>query len=305
MNYKLHTLWYRIVYRFFWLLSLPPLEFLYVWSDLAYPLVRRFYRRKVVRRQLEECFPELSKEERTRIERKFYHHLCDLVPEILKQFSMSREEMMRRVKFVGLEPIDKGFDEGKTDLFCYLGHYGNWEWLASLQYWSKVYHCAQIYHPLYNKMMDRLFLDVRNRYGGECIPMKVVARTLVKRKAEGKKVFCGFISDQLPKWENIHHFTPFLNHDTAVFTGGEQMGKHFDAMMYYGRVTQPKRGYYVMEAVPLAHDSKDVADYEITDRYMALLEADIKAHPELWLWTHKRWRRTKEEWERRNSCKPE
>lgn len=289
-------MFYKIIYKILWLLSLPPLEILYVWSDLAYPFVRRFYRRSLVRKQLKESFPLASSEELKQIERKFYHHLCDLVPEILKQLSMSREEMMHRVKFVGLKPIQEGFAEGKTDLFCYLGHYGNWEWLASLQYWTNDYLCAQIYHPLYNKFMDRLFLEVRNTYGGECIPMKLAARTLVRRKQEDKKVFCGFISDQLPKWENIHHFTPFLNHDTAVFTGGEQMGKHLNAMMYYGRVTMPKRGYYVMEAIPIYHDSRDVPDFEVTDRYMQLLEQDIIAHPELWLWTHNRWKRTKEDW---------
>lgn len=294
----------KIVYWSLWFISLLPLRVLYLGSDLMYPFARRFYRRKVVRQQLKECFPEKTNKERLEIECKFYHHFCDLLPEILKAFSMSREEMMRRMTFVGFEPVRRGFEEdNKTDFFCFLGHYGNWEWIASLQYWVDFALCSQIYHPLYNKVMDSVLLKVRSKYGGLNIPMKVAARTLVKYRMEGQRIVCGFISDQLPKWENIHHFTPFLNHDTAVFTGCEVMGKKFDAMMYYARVTKPKRGHYVFEAVPLCHDSKDVADFEITDKFMSLLEEDIKLHPELWLWTHKRWRRTKEEWEKRQAAR--
>ncbi len=291
----------KIVYRLLWLISLLPLEVLYVFSDIAYPFVHHFYRKKVVRTQLRECFPEKSKEELYKIECDFYHHFCDLIPESIKQLSISREEMMRRMQFVGMEQVERGFQRGKTDWFCFLGHYGNWEWIASLQYWTPFGQCAQIYHPLYNKTMDTVFNKVRTQYGGINIPMKVAVRTLVKHRMEGTKIICGFISDQLPKWENIHHFTRFLNHDTAVFTGCEQIGKKMDAMIYYFHVTSPRRGYYVAEAIPICEDSKDVPDFEATDRYMQLLEADIKARPELWLWTHKRWRRTKEEWLRRQA----
>lgn len=276
-----------------------PFRVLFIISDCMYPLVKTFYRRSVVRENLISSFPEKSLHEIKVIERRFYHFLCDLFMEIIKGYAMSREEMMEHMVFSGLDQPREGFANGKDDLFCYLGHFGNWEWAASLQYWTDYCKCAQIYHPLYNKTMDKFFLDLRTKYQGECIPMKTAARTLIKRRAEGVKILCGFISDQLPKWENIHHFTPFLNHDTAVFTGGEQLGKRLDAMMYYGRVTRPRRGYYTFEFIPICHDSKDVPDFDITDRYMTLLEEDIQQYPELWLWTHKRWRRTKEEWLRR------
>lgn len=278
------------------LISHLPFRVLYIISDCLYLLVRMFYRRSVVRENLVSSFPEKSLHEIKVIERRFYHFFCDLFVEIIKGYSMSREEMMKHMTFTGLETLEKGFADGKTDLWCYLGHYGNWEWIASLQYWTPFCQCAQIYHPLYNKTMDKFFLDLRTKYGGECIPMKTAARTLVKHRSEGVKILCGFISDQLPKWENIHHFTPFLNHDTAVFTGGEQLGKRLDAMIYYGRLTRPRRGYYNFEFIPIFHESKDIPDFIVTDRYMAMLEQDIKVHPELWLWTHKRWLRTKEEW---------
>ena len=289
----------KILYGILYVVSLLPWWLLWLLSDVVSPVVWLCYRRKVVHSQLRESFPDKSEKEIRRIEWRFYRWMCDLVVEIVKQCSISEKDMKRHMVMKGLEPVERGFREGKTDMFCYLGHYGNWEWMASMQYWTPYCQCAQIYHPLYSDVMDKLFLKIRSLYGGDNIPMKKTARALVQYKNEGTKVLCGFIADQQPKWENIHHYVPFLNHDTAVFVGGEKMGKKFDTMAYYGRITRPRRGYYVCELVEIAHDMKSVPDYEVTDRYMQLLEEDIKAHPEIWLWTHKRWTRTKEEWERR------
>ena len=277
-------------------ISRIPWRMLYAISDCICPVVRLLYRHRVVRQNLVASFPEKSLGEIREIEKKFYRFFCDLWFETIKQMSMSKEEMMQHIIFTGMEPIKNGFDAGKDDAFCFLGHYCNWEWIASLQYWAPGYQCAQIYHPLYNKVMDKIFLDMRNHYGGMSIPMKTTLRTLINERDKGSKIWLGLIGDQLPKWENIHHFTPFLHRDTAVFTGGEQIGKKFDAMMYYMRVRRPKRGFYEVEFIPMFHDSKDVPDFEVTDRFMAMLEEDIRLYPEYWLWTHKRWRRTKEEW---------
>lgn len=297
---------YRLYFAFFWLLSLLPFSVLYLLSDIISPFVRRFYRRGVVRKNLAESFPGRPSSELKSIEKEFYRQLCDYFMETIKQFSMSERSMMKRMSFSGLEWVEEGFKSGGKDfLFVFLGHYGNWEWIASLQYWVPYARCTQIYHPLYNKVWNRIFMRLRQQYGGECIPMKKTLRRLLEIKQSGDKVVVGFISDQLPKWNGIHHFVPFLNHDTAVFTGMEQIGKKLGAMVVYARVTRPRRGYYHCEFVPVTDEPKEYADYDITDACMKLLEEDIEAHPYLWLWTHKRWRRTKEQWLERNGLKPD
>ena len=290
---------YHFFYGLFWLISLLPLRMLYILSDLVYPIVKRTYRRKVVDDNLAKSFPEKTEEERDKIANKFYHQLCDYFAEDIKLFSMSKKEMMKRMTFSGLEHIKDGFDNGKDYMFAYLGHFGNWEWIASLQYWMPYAHCSQIYHPLYNKVSDRIFLKLREQYGGECIPMKKTLRRILEIKRNGENVVVGFISDQQPKWESIHHFTPFLNRETAVFTGTEVLAKKLGAMVYYAHVTRPRRGYYHCEFVPMTHTPAEYPDFDLTDQYMKMLEKDICTTPHMWLWTHKRWRRTKEEWLKR------
>jgi KDO2-lipid IV(A) lauroyltransferase len=298
---KAQNILYHIVRSAFYVVSLLPLRALYVFSDMVYPFVYTFYRRKLVRRQLTECFPEKSLGEIKQVERAFYHQFCDLFVETIKQFSMSREEMMRRMVFTDCEEAFAGFNSEQSILFMMLGHFGNWEWIASLQYWTPGVHCSQVYHPLNNDVFDRLFLDLREQYGGECIAMRKTVRRLLQLSGGGKPVICGMIADQQPRWDAIHHFSPFLGHDTAVFIGTEQMAKKLNSLVYYGSVTRVRRGYYVCRAIPITTRPNELSDYEITDRYMQLLEADIRQHPELWLWTHKRWTRTKEEWEERQA----
>lgn len=288
---------YHILFFLLYLLSLLPMRLLYLLSDcLFFPLFHIVkYRRKVVEKQLDECFPEKSMQERRAIERQFYHFFCDYLVEVIKLFSISKKEMMRRMKFVGIEQVREELKDKKF-CFLYLGHYCNWEYIASLSYWLPEIHCGQIYHRIYNQAFDELFLKLRGQFGGESILMKDTLRRILTLRNQEKKVMIGFIADQLPKWENMHHWTTFLNHDTSFFIGAERIAKQVDAALYYVDVEREKRGYYQVRFRLMTLHPKEFPDYELTDQYARLLEESICRQPAYWLWTHKRWKRTKEEW---------
>lgn len=288
---------YHILFFLLYLLSLLPMRLLYLLSDgLFFPLFHIVkYRRKVVEKQLDECFPEKSMQERRAIERQFYHFFCDYLVEVIKLFSISKKEMMRRMKFVGIEQVREELKDKKF-CFLYLGHYCNWEYIASLSYWLPEIHCGQIYHRIYNQAFDELFLKLRGQFGGESILMKDTLRRILTLRNQEKKVMIGFIADQLPKWENMHHWTTFLNHDTSFFIGAERIAKQVDAALYYVDVERVKRGYYQVRFRLMTLHPKEFPDYELTDQYARLLEESICRQPAYWLWTHKRWKRTKEEW---------
>lgn len=295
---------YYILFGLWYLASLFPLRLHYLFSDvILFPLLFYFigYRRKVVEANLKGSFPEKSNQELMVIKKDFYHFFCDYIVETIKSFSMSREQMMRRMTFSGLEQLTAAMEcENKQFCFVFLGHFCNWEWIASMPYWVPVdYHCAQIYHRLSNPEMDALFLRLRNRYGGECIPMKETLRRIIEIKRSGQKEIIGFISDQAPKWNSIHHWCNFFHRETPVFIGTEKIGKQVDALIYYAEVKRIKRGYYHCQFKPITHDVKQIPDYELTDTFTHLLEQTIKGQPAFWLWSHKRWKRTKEEWTKR------
>lgn len=297
---------YYIIGGIWWLLSLLPLKILYLFSDMLYVLVHHVigYRKKIVRKNITNSFPEKSLDEIKQIEKGFYHFFCDYIVETIKQFSISKEEMKKRMVISGVEEMkDRMEKENKTFCFIYLGHFCNWEWIASLPYWvPNDILCAQIYHPLYNKAFDKLFLRIRNKFGGECIPMKETLRRIIELRRAKQKTIIGFISDQAPKWNSIHHFVDFLNQETPVFIGTEKIAKQVDALVYYGDVRRVKRGFYTCEFKPMTEKPvKEIPDWELTDAYAHLLEEMISRHPNFWLWSHNRWKRTKEEWLRRKA----
>ena len=298
---------YHLVFAFWYVCSLLPFRVLYALSDaLFYPLyyvVR--YRRRVVRRNLVESFPEKTEEEIVHIEKQFYSFFCDYIVETLKQLSLSEKEIRRRMTFSGTDDLIRDMErEDKHYTFIYLGHYCNWEWIASMPYWfPKDTVCGQIYHPLYNKAFDRLFLEMRSRYGAQCIPMKETLRKILEMRRRSNHVVVGFISDQAPKWNSIHHFTPFLHHDTPVFIGTEKLGRKLDAVIYFADVTRPRRGYYHCHLYRMVDNVEAVPEYQVTDVYMQHLEQMIHRAPQYWLWSHNRWKRTRAEWEQRQADK--
>ena len=318
-NFALVQVLFSLCRALWWLCSILPLRLHYFFADiLVFPLVFHVmkYRRELVQRQLAEAFPERSLEERAKIERDFYHWLADYFVETLKLMSISRKELYRRMDFVNLHEVLRELREGEHQfVFIYLGHLGNWEWVSSLPLWSEGrVQFGQIYHPLHSPLMDKLFLHVRGRMGATSIAMKETLRTILTWKKGGEKGMIGFISDQAPKWEAMHHWCDFLHHETSFFTGAEKIGQKVGARYFYLEVTRPHRGEYRAELIELKAEFQDsfkaneadktksaeVSPYPITDAYARALEASIEAHPHLWLWTHNRWKRTKQEWDMRN-----
>lgn len=294
-------IFYRIVYSIWYVLSLLPLRVHYVFSDILFFFIFHVfhYRRRTVWVNLVTSFPEKSEEEQLEIERRFYHWFCDYIAETVKLFSISRKELKKRMVFKNVEDIERCFAEGQS-CALYLGHYCNWEWVTSLPLWidGKV-DCGQIYHPLENKMFDRLMLHIRQRMGAVCIPMQETLRRIVRYKREGQPVIIGYISDQVPFWWNIHHWCDFLHHDTPVLSGTERIARQADHAVFYLEMSRPRRGYYEAEFKLITREPQKMPEFGITDAYFKTLEDTINRNPEFWLWTHNRWKRTREKFNKR------
>ena len=293
---------YKLVYALFYMVSLLPYRVLYALSDLFYVIIRiTGYRKKVVRRIIETSFPEKTTQEHRQIERKFYHWLCDYFVETQKLLSVSPQTLLKHIEFRGVEQLEECFDRGQT-CAAILGHYGNWELLSATGLAFKRHKEAVaglIYHPLRSDIFDWLFIDMRQSMGGVCIRKKEILRHLVEYKRENRMNLFGYISDQAPKWENIHLWLPFLGHDTPVFTGGERIMKKMNNAVFYVDMQRPRRGHYIATFHLLTDNPSALEEHEITRRFFQLLEESIRREPSCYLWSHDRWRRTHEEFDRR------
>ena len=294
---------YYITYGIFYAISLLPFSILYVISDIFSFLVGNVigYRRKVIRKNLRNSFPEKSEAELRRIEKDFYRWMCDYFVETIKLLSMSREKMSRHIIFENIDQINECFSKGQS-CAAILGHYCNWEWLSATPIGinDEKAVCGLIYHPLYNAVFDKLFINIRESMGGVCVPKKDILRFLRTYNREKRPSLFGYISDQTPKWENIHLWLPFMNQDTPVFTGGERIMKMMHNAVFYVDMSRPVRGRYICRFVKISDDAAGCSEeFEITKKFYLMLEETIRRAPQYYLWSHNRWKRTHEEFNRR------
>ncbi len=120
--------------------------------------------------------------------------------------------------------------------------------------------------------------------------MESTLRTLVNYKRNNKPCILYTIADQRPQWTGIQHWTTFLNQDTPVISGPEKIARRFNFPVYFLDIQKIKRGYYSAEFKLICENPKDVPEFYITRKYLSMLEQNILERPELWLWSHKRWK---------------
>lgn len=290
---------YYLLFGVLFVVSLLPLWVLHGVSCLLSFLLRRVvrYRLNVVRENIASAFPELPGEAHTAVEKQFYAYFCDLLMEWVKSFSMSKRTFRKRMQFKGMEMIEESCRKGRS-CAIFLGHYGNWEWTSSMPLWLDPELClvSQLYHPLENYVTDQLILHTRHRFGGVNITADKSIKYIVENQRKGRPLIVGFVADQAPFWDNIYFWSQFLNHETPWFTGAERIVQKLDMDAYYLDIYRVKRGYYVAQCKLITNEPKKQEQFWITDEYGKMLEETIRRQPPYWLWSHRRWKRTKEEW---------
>lgn len=283
---------YNVIMGVLHAVAILPLPVLYVFSTCICFVMYRVlhYRKKTVERNLQLSFPEKTERERKDIERRFYGHLCDCIVETIKLLHISDEEIDRRVEVLNVDIVDELVAEGHS-IVLYLGHYGNWEWVQAIaRHYKSHIVGGQIYKPLRDKVMDRVMLRIRSRFGLVSIPQKKAFRALLGYKQQGKRFMIGFISDQRPNAQ-VQHWTKFLNQDAQYVTGGEEIGRRIGARYLYMDVEKVSRGHYRLTFKPVCPGEELMKEeYPYTLEFMRMLEDNIRRAPAYWLWSHKRWK---------------
>ena len=277
-----------------WAIQWLPRPLFYGLCSMVYFLIYRLlgYRKKVVRRNLENAFPEKSIEERKKIEKDFYRYLADLSLETFRSKGFSKKRMLRNCKAIDPEitiPIAK---QHKSFIIA-LGHFGNWEWAAhTAQLAQQTHHVYIVYKPLSNPYFERFMKKIREHFGARVVPMQSTYRTILKNK--GHLGAYALVGDQLAAPETAHWMT-FLNQETACYNGIEKIARGMDMPVVYVSVQREGRGRYTVHSELLIDQPKAYEEGVITQAFMRRLEEDIQEMPHTWLWTHKRWKHQRPE----------
>ena len=276
-----------------WLLSHMPLGVLYPIGYVVYILMYYVvgYRKKVVKKNLSESFPDMTAKELRLTMKDFYLNFADYIVETVRLGGISEKEIKSRVSYENLDIVEEYLKAGRP-VVAYFSHCINWEWVTSMGVIveGENIECSQVYRPLKSKWMDGYMLRIRQRFNSRCYAKSTVFRELLRRRGEGKVTFTGFMSDQKPSHNDTGYITMFLNHPTAMISGTETVARKLDAAVVYFDMTKLHRGRYHLRIVPIAEDVSSLLDNEITERYTRLLEENIRRQPSIWLWTHRRWK---------------
>jgi KDO2-lipid IV(A) lauroyltransferase len=281
---------YLIFYPFLWCISILPFPLLYLLSDFIYYIVYYIvgYRKKTVRENLALALPHLSDTERLVIEKKSYHHLCDMFLEMIKTMTISKAEMAKRYIFTNLE-IYKKLEKQEKSIAMMCAHYASYEWLISMNSYI-TFKGYGIYKKLKNPYFDKLVRNIRSKFKATLITTKETIPTIIENNTNKILSIYGFASDQSPRANSAYHWTNFMGIDTPVHTGAEMLAKRYDMNVIFLRVKKVKRGFYEASFEILSEDAENVPNYEITDQFLKLVEQQIYEAPEYYLWTHKRWK---------------
>lgn len=258
-------------------------------SDVLYLLIYRAlkYRVKVARKNLRNAFPEKSEAELIQIEQKFYRHLCDILVETIKSFSISEQELTKRMKLLNPELLES-FHKRGIPLIGITGHYGNWEWAAISLALQSRYEALGLYLPLKNKVFNSAMIRSRSRFRLTLASVKEISDIMELTAA--RLTMWGFVVDQSPGKPERAIWVDFLHQETPVAAGTEKYARTYDKGVVFGKIQKVKRGHYTLEYEVVCEQGAKTTEAEITRKHTAILERIIQQQPEYWLWTHKRWK---------------
>ena len=284
------VLYYLIIKPLSWL----PFGVLYGISNVLYVVLYKVigYRKAVVMGNLTASFPEKSEKEIKAIASRFYNHLSDVIVESVKFFSISKRQALKRLHVVNPELLDEFANKGQSVILVG-GHYCNWEIIAvGLDLYIK-HQSVALFSKLSDAFFNKVMLESRTKFGIKMVTTKDSARYFEEESSKVTATIFG--ADQSPTYNKNVVWTQFLNQETALAFGTERYAKKFDYPVVYGAIQRTKRGHYSFELSLITDKPNETPLGFISVEHTRRLEKQILAEPSNWLWTHKRWKRKRQE----------
>lgn len=279
---------YYLVYGCLWLFSLLPLKVLYLFSDFAYLVIYYVagYRKVVVMQNLRIAFPEKTEEERLRIAKNFYRNLTDTFIETIKLISADSKFVQKHIR-ADYSIFERLHRENKSSQ-VHLGHNFNWEF-ANLAFALNVQQpYLGVYMPLENKVMDRIFIKLRSKFGCVLLPATNMRNAILPWR--NKEYILGLVADQNPGVPSRAFWVNFFNRPTPFVTGPENGARLHNLAVVFCNITKWKRGYYEIHFILEDENPAALPAGALTKNYVNFIEGTIRAHPDMWLWSHRRWK---------------
>lgn len=268
-----------------------PLNFIYIISNFVCFLIFKVlrYRLDVVKKNISLSNLNLSSYRRYRTIKNFYKYFTDLYLESIKIDSFSKSDFEKRFTISNIDLLNKYFEQGQSVVFM-CSHYSGYEWCACLPYFIK-HNFLAVYTPVKNKYINEFMKKSRSRHGLDLISRyDAMKKISILEKKNKKPHLYGLVADQSPQIRTNNYWSKFLGIKVPVFTGSERIAKKYDLPVVYGKMKKIKRGYYSLEFKLIVENPNNYKDFEITEKYLRLVENQLHEDPHPYLWTHNRFK---------------
>jgi KDO2-lipid IV(A) lauroyltransferase len=247
--------------------------------DLAVPRLRRTARKNVAM-----ALPHLPPAEQNRIVDGSFASIARLLVAFARFPRLNARNISGWIRYDGFEHYERAIGAGKGVLFA-TAHLGNWE-LSAFAHALMAGPMHIVVRPLDNPRLDTLAARLRTLSGNRIIGKKEFARGILRALAGNEAV--GILIDQNTSLdEGI--FVPFFGIPACVSTGIARLAAHSGAAVIPGfALWSESERRYTLKFYPPVEITGDAT--EDTRRIHAQLESVIRAHPDQWLWMHRRWK---------------
>ncbi|MGD2076246.1 MAG: lysophospholipid acyltransferase family protein [Gammaproteobacteria bacterium] len=271
------------------LLAYLPLPLLYLIADLLFlALFRGFgFQRRLAEENIAAAFPELSRDRVARLAADSARNAAHVVLETIKTERLDKTQLARRVRIENPELVDRLVEQHRT-VVTLAAHHGNWEWLQLACSARLAAPVAALYKPLGRRSLDALLARLRSRFGSRLIPVHAALPELLRFAREPGVI--ALVADQGPRPDEEKHWGCLLGRDTAFFSGPEKLARLLAAPLLFAHMQRLRRGYYGVRFELLAQPPYTQPDGELMDRFIRVLDKQIREAPQDWVWVYKRWK---------------
>jgi KDO2-lipid IV(A) lauroyltransferase len=266
------------------LLPMPLLALLgFCLGELVYRVLPA--RRRVARRNIDACFPDMAEKQRARLVHRHFHILGQgLLGTTLAWFA-GAARMKRTVRVTGQEHLDAALRENRRVILL-VAHFVGVE-IGGIRLSVDV-PVVDIYRTLKNPVFDRAGKFGCERFHGVMVEMREGIMAAVKVAKQGALLH--YIPDQDAGLVNAA-FIPFFGIPAATMTTLGRLTKILDAAVIpcFTRQLPWGQGYEAMLKPPL--DNFPTGDPEADARRMnEAIEVAVREMPEQYFWVHKRFK---------------
>jgi KDO2-lipid IV(A) lauroyltransferase len=253
---------------------------------LFYAFDRRH--RRTAMQNLAAAFPRKPEAERRTILRQVFGHFGRLLFELLKFSGLTRDEVLARVDIEGGDRIRDARAKGRGALL-FTGHFGYWE-INAIAHAAAFAPIGVLARPLDNRRLHELLEQMRGCLGNYVIYRRGALRRVLKALAGNDGV--AILIDQhiqAPDAVTVNFFDRPAATTLALGVLALRTGAPVIPVFALPAGVGRYRLVYERPVDPPADDSPE-AIRDFTQRCTDVLEMQVRRHPELWLWMHRRWR---------------